>query len=315
MKIILSRKGFDDAHGGIASPVFPGGEMLSFPIPGTDDKKKKDKEQSDKKKTDKKQSDNENKPRKDNIEYSTLRFILKNPDGTVCEEISLNDILKNLGYNEQKYSKFCHLDPDLVEDRRKSKVKDWKAAFGQINQSAKYLQNQHVGAGEDGDLFLFFGNFHHVEKKDGKYFYVRKSDKDDYRGSTFQAIWGYMQVEKVLTDPKEIMKYEWHPHACSLRNDGSDRAKNNTLYLPRETLSFRPELPGYGVFDYDEKRILTKKGCTKGVWKYNEAYDLSVVETRKNSAKDKKNSIYYAGIWQELVLDDKKSVDWAKGLF
>jgi hypothetical protein len=35
MKIILSRKGFDSAHGGIASPVFPGGEMLSFPIPGT----------------------------------------------------------------------------------------------------------------------------------------------------------------------------------------------------------------------------------------------------------------------------------------
>lgn len=303
MKIILSRKGFDDAHGGIASPVFfPGGEMLSFPIPGTDDRENPDK----------KQIDDENKPRKDNIEYSDLRFILKNPDGTACEEISLNDILENLGFNKEKYSEFCHLDPDLVEDRRKGKVKDWKAAFGQINQSAKYLQNQHVG---EGDLFLFFGNFHHVEKKDGKYSYVRKSDKDDYRGSTFQAIWGYMQVEKVLTDPKEIMKYKWHPHACSLRNDGSDRAKNNTLYLPRETLSFRPDLPGYGVFDYDEKRILTKKGCTKGVWKYNEAYDLSVVERRKNSAKDKKNSIYYAGIWQELVLDDKKSVDWAMGLF
>jgi hypothetical protein len=301
MKIILSRKGFDSAHGGIASPVFPEREMLSFPIPGTDDKKDPDN----------KQSVDRKKPRKDNIEYRNLQFVSKNSDGTGYEEISLDTILKDLGYyNQKKYSEYCHLDPDLVEGRRKDKVEGWTAAFGQINQSAKYLQNQQIG---EGDLFLFFGNFHHVEMKDGKFCYVRSSEnnKDDFYGSTFQAIWGYMQVGKVLTDPKDIMKYKWHPHACRLRNDGSGGDKNNTLYLPTQTLSFRPDLPGYGVFDYDEKRVLTKKGCTKAVWDYTDAL---VVENRKNRAKEK-GGIYYPGIWQELILESKNAQEWAKNLF
>lgn len=37
MKIILSRKGFDSSAGGVASPILPGGEMISLPIPETGD--------------------------------------------------------------------------------------------------------------------------------------------------------------------------------------------------------------------------------------------------------------------------------------
>jgi hypothetical protein len=33
MKIILSRKGFDSASGGVPSPIFPDGTMMSLPIP------------------------------------------------------------------------------------------------------------------------------------------------------------------------------------------------------------------------------------------------------------------------------------------
>ena len=36
MKIILSRKGFDSANGGIVSPIFEDGTMVSFPIPSDD---------------------------------------------------------------------------------------------------------------------------------------------------------------------------------------------------------------------------------------------------------------------------------------
>lgn len=36
MKIILSRKGFDSANGGIVSPIFEDGTMISFPIPSDD---------------------------------------------------------------------------------------------------------------------------------------------------------------------------------------------------------------------------------------------------------------------------------------
>lgn len=34
MKIILSRKGFDSANGGAASPLFADGSAVSLPIPG-----------------------------------------------------------------------------------------------------------------------------------------------------------------------------------------------------------------------------------------------------------------------------------------
>ena len=33
MKVILSRKGFDSVYGGYPSPILPGGEMVSLPIP------------------------------------------------------------------------------------------------------------------------------------------------------------------------------------------------------------------------------------------------------------------------------------------
>ena len=35
MKIILSRKGFDSASGGLCNPILPDGTLLSMPIPGT----------------------------------------------------------------------------------------------------------------------------------------------------------------------------------------------------------------------------------------------------------------------------------------
>ena len=38
MKIILSRKGFDSANGGIVSPIMEDETLISFPIPSEDDK-------------------------------------------------------------------------------------------------------------------------------------------------------------------------------------------------------------------------------------------------------------------------------------
>ena len=36
MKVVLSRKGFDSSNGGIVSPIFEDGTMISFPIPSDD---------------------------------------------------------------------------------------------------------------------------------------------------------------------------------------------------------------------------------------------------------------------------------------
>lgn len=84
MKVILSRKGFDSANGGILSPIFEDGTMLSFPIPGKDEEK-------------------------DCIRYDEL----------FCGNICLKRIMDDLKY---RGAECCHLDPDLVKERKKRKT-------------------------------------------------------------------------------------------------------------------------------------------------------------------------------------------------
>jgi len=178
VKVILSRKGFDSANGGIPSPIFEDGTMLSFPIPSKDHNM-------------------------DKISYNEL----------TCNGVLLNKILKDLGYSGDEC---CHLDPDLDSTRRVVPVKGWKPAFGQINQSASYLINNQIVS---GDLFLFFGNFRHVVKSNGKYKFARRNENsaDPYYGKEMQVIWGYLQVGEIISDPKEQEKFFWHPHACEKR--------------------------------------------------------------------------------------------------
>ena len=74
MKIILSRKGFDSANGGIVSPIMEDGTLISFPIPADEDDKGK---------------------------FEDLIF---------CGE-SYAKILKDLNYKENPKRPNCHLDP------------------------------------------------------------------------------------------------------------------------------------------------------------------------------------------------------------
>ena len=131
MKIILSRKGFDSANGGIVSPIMEDGTLISFPIPSDD---------------------------KDNFE------------DLIYGGQPYTKILQDLKYKEPPKYHNCHLDPDLIIDRRKNKIDGWCPIFGQVNSSAVYLlENVKV---EEGDLFLFFGNYHKVRCVDGKYQYI-----------------------------------------------------------------------------------------------------------------------------------------------
>ena len=70
------------------------------------------------------------------------------------------------------------------------------------------------------------------------------------------------------------------------------------------------------MLKFDEKRVLTAKGCNKATWKNNSVYDVShVLSNRKNMAKDPNNGIYYAGIWQELGLQESEEcTQWAKSI-
>lgn len=110
MKVIISRKGFDSANGGTASPVMPDGAMLSLPIPGG-------------KKCEK---------------YNELFY-----DGN-----SYADIWHSLKPKSHSKLKNCHLDPDLRATAREKTPKGWVAAYGQCGASETHLVNQNVTIGD-----------------------------------------------------------------------------------------------------------------------------------------------------------------------
>jgi hypothetical protein len=122
MKIILSRKGFDSTSGGVPSPIFEDGTMLSLPI-----------------------------PRKSDISYGGL----KNPfnDGKFP---TLGELVEQLtSYRMSEHSR-AHLDPDLNFPMIERSA-GWRGIFGQNGIAQRTLKNV-----QQGDLFLFFGLFQKV---------------------------------------------------------------------------------------------------------------------------------------------------------
>lgn len=164
---------------------------------------------------------------------------------------------------------------------------------------------------EPGDLFLFFGNFHKVKFADGKYQYIKKTG-DFYSDNDLQLIWGYLQVDEIVTNPEEQRKYNWHPHSDEERV----KVRSNVMFKAREVLSFNNNMPGAGMLKYREDRILTAKGCSKATWIKRPIYDIdAIIGNRRNSSKDKDNGIYYQGIWQELGLHESfECEEWAKSI-
>ena len=217
------------------------------------------------------------------------------PDGTLLSmPIPSEDSVSygELCYCGNKYSELlaqlsprktylnCHLDPDIRKNARLVDIPDWKPAFGQIGSAQGLLMNANV---EIGDIFLFFGWFRQIEMHDGKYRYVRKNATDFYHSSDLQIIYGYMQIGEIITNPKRIAEFYWHPHSSSecLKNT------SNALYVPTDRLSFLPNQNGFGVLDYREDRVLTMKNQNRGTWKELEfLYPNYVYGDRKNSAKD-----------------------------
>lgn len=122
MKIIFSRKGFDSSSGGVPSPIFPDGRMLSLPIPD-------------------KSSD---------IAY---REIAGNKWANVGELVAQ--------LAERKQIQRAHLDPDL-ESHSLRRIRGWKPIFGQANSAESHLANNGVGAGDVFLFFGLFRNVEKV---------------------------------------------------------------------------------------------------------------------------------------------------------
>lgn len=291
MKVILSRKGFDSANGGIMSPILEDGTMISLPIPA---------------------KKNKNGKAPCNLEkdrYNELAFY----DRSRGERVSYEKIMKDLGYDFGRNPIYCHFDPDLDNGRRIKKIDGWLPAFGQIGSSASYLEKAGIGECGNSDLFLFFGNFHFVEYKDGKYRYT-KDTGDFYKDNDLQVIWGYLQIDDRKTGASEILeRVPWHPHAMPHRTG----EKYNVIFTGRDKLTLDLSKPGVGVLPFHKNRVLTAVGESKATWKNKDIYDedhhFYIRKKRHNSAKDPKKGLYYAGVWQELVLAESDDcTKWAK---
>lgn len=133
MKLIFSRKGFDSAAGGCASPILPDGQMISLPIP-------------------------EPRPRRPPL----LTYA-----GITAGDISLARLVQDLSRGRVRPSTPVHLDPDLVAGSL-PRPPGWRPLFGQAAAAESHLHRQEVTA---GDIFLFYGWFRQVEKVQGHYRY------------------------------------------------------------------------------------------------------------------------------------------------
>ena len=121
MKIIFSRKGFDSSSGGVPSPIFPDGRILSLPIPD-------------------KQSP---------VHYQDIRWY----------EYDLGTIVSDLTHGKVPASYFAHLDPDL-NHKTLPRSDKWVPLFGQTGSAQGHLRNNNVTIGDIFLFFGLFRDIH-----------------------------------------------------------------------------------------------------------------------------------------------------------
>ena len=109
MKLILSRKGFDTVRGGVPSPIFTSGTMVSLPIPSS----------------------------KTNIPYSQVSKAGMN----------LGQIVNAIPGCKTTSGSPVHLDPDL-EKNSLPRMTGWRPCFGQAGAAQGHLAKQGVKKGD-----------------------------------------------------------------------------------------------------------------------------------------------------------------------
>lgn len=291
MKIILSRKGFDNENGGYPSPILPDGTLLSIPIPLAYD-------------------DDNYKP----IKYEDVSIPNDIKDYLLKKKVKIEtykDLLSNILcdypilYKKNWYSIispiYCHVDPDLIKDvLEREDSQNWRPTFGQNEAAQGHLKNQRV---EPGDLFLYFGWFRHTVINNGKLCY-NSSEPDKH------LIFGYLEIEYFLNVKEEIKKRSWlktHPHSFGELLT----SKNNTIYIARQSLSWKDECAGAGLFKYSENLVLTETNPeinprrNLSVWKYNFIPPGTYMTYHKDKSWIKEKNYFQAvGKGQEFVINN-----------
>lgn len=289
MKIILSRKGFDSSAGGYPSPILPGNGckyILPLPIPET-------------------------WPafgNKTSMRYNNTTFYEKEYYDLLVPN-QIQSFLKVNGLNITTYQDLldaflpkrcikvrgkstrqslpwtCHLDPDLlysIVPRNQTPPRVWRALFGQagaaeshlskIPGTAGHISNHGVG---NGDLFLFFGWFKHVTIANNQLIYVNTPCPNG-----IHVIFGYMFIDyKIVFNrnrntrmPQKVQAWMLdHPHFKAMHCSQA----NNSIYVATAATPVDPQIPGSGIFLYDDDLVLTETdphlnaSLHRSKWKYN----------------------------------------------
>jgi Nucleotide modification associated domain 3 len=240
MRIIFSRKGFDQKAGAVASPIFPDGGMCSLPIPSEGDQK--------------------HPPTpKYRVRFKDLTYDDKDL-GSIVKELTFNP---RSGKSRIKGDDYCHLDPDLIRGDLSRKL-GWLPMFGQSNAAAAHLLNHGVRA---GDLFLFYGWFHRVHDVQGH----MRFDPKKLDG---HVIFGWLQVGEIWCEFNGAYPPKWarqHPH---FRDDVKYVFNLNrpldavfTATKRLEIPGIRRRLPGGGVFNsYHDDLCLSSSDPRRSIW-------------------------------------------------
>lgn len=238
-KVILSRKGFDSAAGGNASMIIQvnNEEYVIQPLPIPDPK-----------------GNNEYKDLDSVIQGKKICKLFKDADIVPRRKVTAEE-------NQKKKSKMipeykCHLDPDVFNETR-------MGAFGQMNAAESHLHSNEVG---EGDIFIFFGWYKYYKYEGEK---LVKLKGRSAGGS--HVLYGYLIVDQVynLVNSDELKaacddKYGTHPH-CVKQLDPDEEISNNRLYVAKEKIE-EIDIPGFGIFKYNDDLVLSKKGMTKSKW-------------------------------------------------
>ena len=232
----------------------------------------------------------------DNLAY---REILA-PDGRTYEQI-----IQELDTGAKFARQGAHLDPDLDENARPRRP-GWRPAFGTSRSPAGHLENHSVS---EGDLFLFFGWFQHTEDINGQ---LR------FRGNTkngFHAIFGYLEIGEIIPANEGLPLPNWlhdHPNVMPYRR----KMSKNRIYVATEKLSFHNSLPGGGAFQFDERKMLTKKGVSnRSYWDLDPKIFRHVKISYHSENSWKERYFQSAGRGQEFVIHaDEGVIIWASNL-
>lgn len=298
MIVSFSRKGSDTSQESLGpSPIFPAGEFtisgkkfncakkstLSIPIPGA------------------------------GIAWDDLIYKRDSHGDVVTYKDVLKDILDPLELEKVNRNN-AHFDPDLRKMSRKRKG-EWIGTIGQVGSALGALDN--AGFTRDS-LFLFFGPFVDTKMEGGKL--IRDLSKKE----GYHILFGYLQVGGFLSphnfnEPETQAWIEKHPdiketvHYPELKE--GNRLK---IYYARESLTFAPELPGAGLFDFDERYTLTRDHPSERGFSKWDLFSKLGEQPQIKYGSWEEDHFSSGGRGQELVWDCKEggpAWKWVMSLF